>query len=189
MKVELGKDSIALIYINSNRDGKRAIRKELGEQFSEILPVTKRITSFEEARGELGGGHETVRLHDDISWKLQDNSDILAYLKLRVITAALNEGWTHDSTKEEQLWYPKFRHYLPVEVATEEEDAQAGMLTLNDKNGMPHGFKAAGAIGITNSSTTTMPASLAFKSEELATYAGETFTKLYADYSGFFTNE
>lgn len=190
MKVELEKDSIAMIYINSNPDGKRAIRKELGEQFSEILPVTKRIKSFEEAKAELGVAHESVKMYDDLYWKFKSSSDLLAFIKLRVIIAALNEEWTLDASEETQFWYPTFRHFSPDELETPgAKEIREDMHMMTDHSGKPHGFIYAGTINLSTSAITATTASLTFKSKELAEYAGKQFLKIYADYSNFFTQE
>lgn len=64
-------------------------------------PVTERIKTFEDACKELGEEHPFVVAYD--AWimneEFDDQLDIIAYLKLRIIAAALNEGWKPQFTK------------------------------------------------------------------------------------------
>lgn len=187
MKVELGKDSIAVIYYNSNPDGKKAIREELGDKFSEILPVTKRIRTFEDAKAELGNGHEAVQAYNDLYWKLGATAkDILAYLKLRIITTALNEGWTPEFKEEEYRWYPYYNLYTQKEVdkMTEERKKELGLVLWGGYalDGSLCGLAFALSAYAWSLSYSDVGSRLAFKSEELAMYAGRQFIEIYADF-------
>ncbi len=70
------------------------------------LSVTERIMAFEQAVSELGDTHPLVFQYREIRVNCLDardkcNIDLLAYLKLRIVTAALNEGWEPQFTKDE----------------------------------------------------------------------------------------
>lgn len=185
MKVELGKDSIAVIYYNSNPDGKKSIREELGEKFSEILPVTKRIRTFEDAKAELGNGHEAVQAYNDLYWKLGANAkDILAYLKLRIITTALNEGWEPQFTENEYRYYPYYNLYTQKEVdkMTEERKKELGLVWWGGRANSGWYAGLVSAYSRDAFSTSHYGVHLAFKSEELAMYAGRQFIEIYADF-------
>lgn len=187
MKFELEKDTIVVIYNNSNSDGKKAIRKELGDKFSEVLPITTRIKTFEDAISELGVGHEAVQAYEDINWKLgAATKDILAYLKLRIITAALNEGWEPQFTENEYRYYPYFNLYTQKEVdeMTEERKKELGLVLWGGvaNNGSSAGLACAYSPDAFSISSSSCGARLAFKSEELAIYAGQQFIEIYADF-------
>lgn len=188
MKIEFGKDSIAVIYNNSNPDGKRAIKEELGDKFSEILPVTERIKTFEDARAELGEGHEAVRAYVDLYWKLDETGkDILAYLKLRIITAALNEGWKPDFTEGEHRWFPWFQIYSEEQINKMGQDEKASLLPwcCTGSEGVMCGVSFADS----DDSCAPVSTRLTLKSEELAKYAGTQFIEIYADFSFSTTNK
>ena len=56
-------------------------------------PVTERIKTFEDARSELGSAHPLVEEYETITCRCGGlSTDILAYMKLRIICTALNEG-------------------------------------------------------------------------------------------------
>ena len=72
--------------------------------------VTERIKSFEDALDELevraaNGDNTAKMLYDDWHNVTTDSDDLIAYLQLRIITAALNEGWEPQFTKGERRWY------------------------------------------------------------------------------------
>ena len=71
--------------------------------------VTERIKTFADACCELGFDHPLVKAYDNymsLAHKLnKDDYDVVAYLKLRIITEALNEGWKPQFTKGERRWY------------------------------------------------------------------------------------
>lgn len=187
MKIELGKDTIVVIYNNSNSDGKKAIREELGDKFSEILPITTRIKTFEDAMSELGEGHEAVKAYKDLNWHLGETAkDILAYLKLRIIVTALNEGWEPQFTEDEKRWFPWFTLYTQEEIdkMSDEEKEKIGLLLWGGiaNYGSLCGLACAYSSDAWSHSASNLGSRLALKSEKLALYAGRQFIKIYADF-------
>ena len=76
----------------------------------ESQDVTERIKTFEDALDELevraaNGDNTAKMLYDDWHNVTTDSDDLIAYLQLRIITAALNEGWEPQFTKGERRWY------------------------------------------------------------------------------------
>ena len=109
--------------------------------------------------------------------------DLVAYLQLRIITAALNEGWEPQFTKGERRWY--FWYSL---ITQEQYDK----LSAEDKSRVVGrgGFYASAYGGLVCShavyassvSNTHNGSRLAFRSEKLAAYAGRQFAEIYADF-------
>lgn len=117
-------------------------------------PVTERIKTFEDACNALGDENQFVKEYWNNAEIGTISSDILAYLRLRIITAALNEGWEPQFIEGEKRYYPWFsiRNGLAYERA----------------------FNA--------SSSSYSGLRLAFKTLELASYAGDQFIKEWADF-------
>lgn len=187
MKVELEKDVLAVIYSNSNAEGRKAIREELGETFSEILPVTKRIKTFEDAMAELSDKHPAVQSYNSVKYgnTADREPDIMAYLKLRVITIALNEGWTPQFIEGEQRWYAWYELLTKEEVETMSEEDKENRRVVGRAShsaGAGGGLVCASAGGVSSVSYTGSGSRLAFKSEELAEYAAKQFAEIYADF-------
>ena len=150
--------------------------------------VTERIKTFEDALDELevraaNGDNKAKMLYDDWHNVTTDSDDLIAYLQLRIITAALNEGWEPQFTKGERRWY------FWYDLITKE---QYDKLSAEDKSrvvgrgghnaGAHYGLVCASAIYASSYSGTSSGSRLAFKSEKLAAYAGRQFAEIYADF-------
>ena len=70
--------------------------------------VRERIKTFEDACREIGIDAEAWN-RDKISLGLEP--DVLAFLKLRIIVKALNEGWEPQFIEDEYRYYPWFILY------------------------------------------------------------------------------
>ncbi len=184
MNIELSNKVLAVVYSNCNTAGRQAIKAELGDKLSEILPVTSRVKTFEDACEELGEDHEAVKAYRDIEWKLgKDHKDLLAYLKLRIITTALNEGWQPLFTQGERRWYAWYDLVTPeqIEAMDDEERCRVVGRAVYDA-GACGGLVFSNASYVSTDSFTNFGSRLAFKDEELAEYAGKQFIDIYADF-------
>lgn len=123
--------------------------------------ITERIKTFEDACNELGNAHPLVTQYflNVTTAYIGDpmTEDFIAFLKLRIIAAALNEGWEPTFDKDEERWYPWFKI------------KQGGLVYAN-----------AGYAG--SYSYTFRGVRLVFKSKELAEYAGKQFIDIYKDF-------
>ena len=184
-------------------DGKKAEWKELNgvmvltlvdadnNQQSEYVPdprpVTERIKTFEDACDDLNRRAQAGdKLANDLMTDLQFNSpripDLLAYIQLRIITYALNEGWVPQFTEDEYRYYPYFYLYTQKEIDDMSEDDKALLLYVggNAYNGARCGLSSAYSnVGFSDSNS-SIGARLAFKSSELAKYAGNQFREIYS---------
>lgn len=150
-------------------------------------PITERVQSFEDAMAVLGEEHPLVQQYR--YWMngapVYDGSeiDLLAYLKLRIIVAALNEDWTPQFTKDECRHFPWFVIFSKDEVAnmSEEERSRARIRSFNGTNAV--GGVAFAFAGYDSSHSHAYYGSLlATKTSELAEYAGEQFIEIWADF-------
>lgn len=123
--------------------------------------VRDRIKTVEDACVELGEKHPLVtqyRLSVAAAY-IGDpmTEDFIAHLKLRVIVAALNEGWEPTFKRNEKRWYPWFNV---------EQDSLVCAYAYYDTTGSRANYSIR----------------LTFKSKELAEYAGKQFTDIYKDF-------
>ena len=152
------------------------IRKNENPQY-----VTERIKTFEDACRELGESHPLVK-----EWQMCGQNlshDLEAYLRLRIITAALNEGWKPQFTKGERRWY------LGYDLITKEqydkpsaEDKSRVVYRSNSFAASVDCVSYAQAYYDASSVSTVFGSRLAFKSKILAAYAGRQFAEIYADF-------
>jgi len=146
-------------------------------------PVTDRVKTFEDAVRELGDEHPFVK-----EWHLGDglSADLEAYLKLRIIAAALNEGWEPKFTTDEYRYYPWFTLWTEEELAQKSEEwKKEHSLWLfggNSAYGASCGLAYAHSIRAWSASYANFSARLAVKSEELAVYFGKQFIDIWAGY-------
>lgn len=182
--LELDKDQLASLYMQGNAAVRKSLREMLGERLNEEIPVTSRVRTFNDAIEELGEAHEAVKAYRDIEWKLgKEHKDLLAYLKLRIITEALNEGWKPQFTEGERRWYAWYELLTKEEMDAmsdkeKEERRVVGRAVNSAYAGGGLVYASAGNV----SSNASFGSRLAFKSEELAEYAGKQFAEIYADY-------
>ena len=117
------------------------------EEVRDDRPVTERVKTLEDAIREIGENHRLVK-----EWRMVEHNttifsrDILALMKLRIITLALNEGWepTFNGTDECRYyaWFEivtasklskmtneerKEQHILPLVGADAVDGSQAGL--------------------------------------------------------------
>ena len=151
--------------------------------------VMERIKTFEDAVAELSnramsGDEDAGKLLDE--WKISSqvgSKDLLAYLKLRIITSALNEGWKPKFTNEESRWYFWYdlitkEQYHNLSAEEKSRVIGRGGINVNAYCGLVY----TGAYYASSLSYAFCGSRLAFKSKELAEYAGKQFVEIYEEY-------
>lgn len=140
--------------------------------------VMERVKTFKDACNELGIEHDKwVQDKKDLGLE----ADVIAYLKLRIIAAALNEGWKPQFTTDEYRYFPWFYLYTQSEIDEMSEEEKSRVVDRSGSSAF--GGVAYALTGVGSSHTYTYIGSrLAFKTRELAEYAGRQFVEIWADY-------
>ena len=160
--LEIKKENALAAYHQASKKGKKLLACLLGatvfeEDVTAAPPfnadITERVKTFEDACKVLGKDAA------DESWDdyaiTDDDKAVNSFIKLRIITAALNEGWTPNWSN-----YNEPKYYAEFNMAT--GDVFKVYLT-------PHFSKGTCA-------------KLCFRTHELAEYAGKQFIGLYKDF-------
>lgn len=173
-------------------EGKVAEWKEINGVTTLVLtdekdnrPVTERIKTFEDAVKATG---MTLPFDDNqISYLPKD---VVAYMKLRVIAAALNE--LHETTldefpkltKGEYRWYPWFYLYTQEEIDKMDKEKKKKLWLFGGDShfGSDCGLAFAASNFAWSHSSADSSARLAVKSEALAKYFGQQFIDIWSDY-------
>ena len=173
-------------------EGKRAEWKEINGVTALVLveekdnrPVTERIKTFEDALYELGDEHPLVKEYwGVININLDIKQDLISYLKLRIICAALNEGWEPQFTTDEYRHYPWFYIYKQEEIDNMDEEKKKSLWLFGgpSANGANCFLASAASPYPWSVSNALISARLAVKSEELAKYFGQQFIDIWSDY-------
>ena len=182
-------------------DGKKAEWQEVDGKTVLVMvdekdnrPVTERIKTFEDACHELGEDHPMVSVYDALVSRANGEQslaewmgkDVVAFLKLRIIADALNEGWHPKFTEDECRYYPWFYIYTKEKYdnfSEEEKHRRVGRVVYC-------GCNYACAYGGVSSASADYDASyadaavgshLAFSNRDLAEYAGKQFIDIWAN--------
>lgn len=187
MNIDFTQEQLVAFYRSTSTDGRKAVKEALGEKFSEALPAAERVKTYEDAVKELGNDHPLVEAASSASWRFTnpEDNDIIAYLKLRVIVAALNDGWKPQFVPGEQRWYPWYELISKedYEAMSEDEKQEPRCVGRSSNNANAYGGLVYSSARYASSYSYAYSGSrLAFKSEALAEYAGKQFAELFADF-------
>lgn len=179
--ITISKQDLLKAYREAEPSLKELMKQLFGAAtFTNNFNVMERVKTFQDALNELGDDHPLVRQFVCVCNIAFNNSgvkldaDIIAYLKLRIIAAALNEGWRPKFTKDEYRYYPYF--YL----IDEDKKRCVGRSSFNANayGGLVFAFTYYGSAY----SDAYNGVRLAFKTRELAEYAGKQFIDIWTDY-------
>lgn len=187
-KIEIKKDNILAAYETARETGAGSTMKVLEALFGEDMfkpkDIKERIKTFDDAIQELGEEHPCVKAYREwMRVKLANQKDIEAYLKLRIIAAALNEGWEPTFGKDEWRYFPWFYIYSKEELEEMDEEERSRVVGRAHSNAVAYGGLACANAGSASSGSNAYSGSrLAFKSEELAVYCGQQFIDIWVDF-------
>ena len=173
-------------------EGKVAEWKEINGVTTLVLvdevdnrPVTERIKTFEDAVMATG---MTLPFDDNQLSCLP--KDVVAYMKLRIIAAALNE--LHETTldefpkftTDEYAWHPWFYLYTQEEIDNMNEENKKNIWRFGGSSslGAACGLAYAPSNFAWSDSYLYVSSRLAVKSKELAKYFGQQFIDIWSDY-------
>ena len=143
--------------------------------------ITNRIKTFDDALEELGPNHSLVKEYEAIC-KADVTENTIVYSRLCVITAAMNEGWRPRFVKEEYRYFPYFYLYTNEEISRMSEEEKSRVVFRSGSYADAYGGVSYANANSDSAVYAYIGSRLAFKTEELAEYAGKQFTKLYAEY-------
>lgn len=191
---------IAKAENNGNSELADALRTLFGvasEPTKDNRPVTERVKTFHDALAELGHDHPLTKQWRCITGCDEDDeeyvddevvsggefSDIRAYLQLRIITAALNEGWKPEFTQDEWRYFPWLCLYTDDEIAQMDDEQRSRVVYRSYNYANPAGGVAYASTSLGSAYVYAgIGSRLAFQTRELAIYAGQQFTEIYADF-------
>ena len=139
------------------------------------IPVTERIKTFDDAVDELGSEHPLVKQYMAANGNEAFTRNTIAYIKLQIVAASLNEGWFPDLLNKEKRWYPYYKIYAGDEIDDIFPDAT-------------YLFGACCGLAFVDSdfawsyANSYISARLAVKSEEISDYFGNQFIDIWEEY-------
>ena len=149
MGLSIDKNTAKRLYAESPDWFKKQLDDEFGQDTFKPKDF-ETIRTFEDACAKIGVDPSSVIKEDDAS-------DEIAYKKLKVITRAINNGWTPDwNNTNQQKWYPWFK-------------LSSGF-----------GFRVSCCDYVF--ADTGSGSRLCFESKEMSTYAGTQFIDIYEQF-------
>ena len=154
----------------------------------EVPSITDRVKTLADAIFELGAEHPYVKHWTLYNEQMHGNeggmNDIAAYLQLRIIAEALNEGWYPNwADEDEYKYFPWFYIYTAEEWNAMSDEDKRRCVGCSYYNSYAYGgLVFAYAHNASTNSNTYSGSRLAFKSRDLAMYCGKQFIKIWADF-------
>lgn len=142
--------------------------------------ITERIKTFEDACDALGDEHPFVKEYwGVVNINLDIAQDLIAYLKLRIICAALNEGWEPIFGKNELRYSVWFYIYSKPEYEKLNDGMKKKCVNISDALDY---LAYAHAYNAGPYSYARRVVRLALRTKELAEYCGNQFIDIWADF-------
>lgn len=188
--IVIKKENVVNVYLKGDDNLKKMLKIMFpdvdfeAEAHTDNRPITERVKTFEDACRELGEDHPFVaiyRCNEDID---ECSADIIAYLKLRIVCAALNEGWEQKLIVDECRWYPWHFLWTTAELEKKDEDWKQDRRLIDTGDFHYAVFAFAYSTNVPSScSSARFGSRLCLKSEALANYCGNQFIDLWADFN------
>ncbi len=149
--------------------------------FDTSIDIKERVKTFDDACRLVHGKTEKEWEEENETDKF--DPDILAYLKLRIIAKALNEGWEPKFTTDEYRWFPWFVLYTQSEIDKMSEEKRRRVVLRGFVDSGSQGGVACAICDCDSSyAYANFGSRLAFTDEATARYAGQQFTEIWADF-------
>lgn len=147
--------------------------------------ITERIKTFEDALDCLSSEHPMKRNWIALS-SIQElfAPNMVAYAKLCVIAAALNEEWELRWGSSQVYYYPWFYIYSGHEFSRLPKSRHEELVLLGGSAGRGAycGLGCVDSVRAFSHSIARCGSRLAFRSADIAKYCGQQFITIWADY-------
>ena len=185
--VEIKKSNLEAAYKQADDNTKKLLATLFGDAATtkDDRPVTERIKTFEDAMAALDSNHPFVCDFRALCAQSDDISpDMLAYLKLRIICAALNEGWEPQFTEDEWRYYPWLILWTENELSDESDEWKTDrhLISTGDYQTGYAGLAYAYSHFAPSHAAANFGSRLCLKSDTLAVYCGKQFINIWADF-------
>lgn len=169
-------------YRNADAKGKKILEDLFGKDALVPNDITDRIKTLEDALAALGTPEGEIK---DFFKKFENlGKDVVAYMKLKVIIEALNDGWKPTFKDGEWRYYPWFVLYTKEEWdELSDEDKKAGVCFGGiATDGASDGFVFANSDYAPSGAYAGIGSRLCLKTDTLARYCGKQFIEIWKDF-------
>ena len=184
-EITVQKENILNAYKQASKEQKTLLENMFGKDIFKPKDTPEYIKTFEDACEALGSEHPLVIEYKTISGAFDITDDLYAYLELRIICEALNEGWKPTFDKDECRYYLWFYIYSKEEYKELDEDKkkECRVISSSSLNSNANaGLVYVNTNIVSSGSYSNFGSRLAFKTRELAEYCGKQFKDIWADF-------
>ena len=185
-KVSIKKEYVLNAYEQATEEQKALLENMFGKEMFQPKNIMERVKTFEDACEVLGEDHQYVKAYRE--WMriyYAECKDVTAYLKLRIIAAALNEGWKPTFSDGEFRCYPWFDIYNKNECEKLNKDEKKKCHVISRSSYDAYAFCGVvfSSLNISTSYSYSYHGSqIVFKTRELAEYCEKQFIDIWSDY-------
>ena len=185
-KVSIKKEYVLNAYEQATEEQKALLENMFGKEMFKPKDIMERVKTFEDACEVLGEYHQYVMAYREwIRIYYAYCKDVSAYLKLRIICAALNDGWKPTNSDGECRYYPWFYIYTKKEYEklNKDEKKKCRVVGRQSYDAYAFGGVVFSSLNISTSSSYSYHGSqIVFKTRELAEYCEKQFIDIWEDY-------
>ena len=185
-KISIQKENVLNAYKHASEEQKTLLENMFGKDMFQPKNIMERVKTFEDAVAILGENHTLVKEYFGVVYNnIVITKNLIAYLKLRIIVAALNEEWKPKFDGDECRYYPWFYIYTKEEYEELDEDEKKKCRVVgrsSDYSVAIGGLVCAYASIASSYSDSFSGSRLAFKTRELGEYCGKQFIDIWEDY-------
>ena len=185
-KISIQKENVLNAYKKASKEQKALLENMFGKDVFNTKDIIERVKTFEDACEVLGEEHQYVIAYREwIRIYYAYCKDVNAYLKLRIICAALNDGWKPTNSDGECRYYPWFYIYTKKEYEklNKDEKKKCRVVGRQSYDAYALGFVVFSSVNISTSYSYSYHGSqIVFKTRELAEYCEKQFVDIWADY-------
>ena len=176
-KISIQKENVLNAYKHASEEQKALLENMFGKEMFQPKNIIERVKTFEDAYAILGDKHRLVKEYLCVEYNnVVITKELISYLKLRIIVAALNEGWKPKFDGDEYRYYPWFYIYTKEEYEKLNEDEKKKCRVVGRSNSSAYAHHASSYL------STRSGSQIAFKTRELSEYCAEQFIDIWADY-------
>lgn len=186
--IEVKRDDLRELYqvlTNYPAISKEQVQNEMHKVFGEDTfkpkDIMERVKTFEDACRELGiKPDKWIQDREELGLE----PDVIAYMKLRIICKALNEGWEPQFTENEWRYYPWFVLWTEDELSEKPDEWKTDrhLISTGDYQTGYAGLASARSDSAPSIANAAVGSRLCLKSDTLAVYCGKQFINIWADF-------
>ena len=185
-KISIQKKNVMNAYKQATKEQKALLENMFGKDMFKPKDIMERVKTFEDACEVLGEDHQYVKAYREwLRIYYAECKDVSAYLKLRIICAALSEGWKPTFSDGECRYYPWFYIYNQneYEKLNKDEKKKCRAVGRSSYDAYAFGGVVFSSLNFSTSYSYSYHGSqIVFKTRELAEYCEKQFIDIWADY-------